>query len=58
MAAARAEQSEQRERDECKFHLVPLAVPQHRICAEKSAQESYSGKVTDVGPVTVIFVAS
>jgi hypothetical protein len=26
MAAARAEQSEQRERDECEFHLVPLAV--------------------------------
>ena len=28
MAAARAEQSEQRERDECEFHLVSLAVGQ------------------------------
>jgi len=28
MAAARAEQSEQRERDQCEFHLIPLAVGQ------------------------------
>ena len=31
MAAARAEQSEQRERDECEFHLVPLAVGQRGL---------------------------
>ena len=31
MAAARAEQSEQRERDECEFHLVPLAAGQRRL---------------------------
>ena len=31
MAAAQAEQSEQRERDECEFHLVPLAVGQRGL---------------------------
>jgi len=31
MAAARAEQSEQRERDECEFHLAPLAAGQRRL---------------------------
>ena len=30
MVAARAEQSEQRERDECEFHLVPLAAAGQR----------------------------